>query len=379
MRLVLDGRTIRDHFPGIGRYTYNLALALAELAPTMALSVLYDPRQPNTRYDLAQLAAAPQVQLVPVAAANFSAAEQWRVPAALRRLGAEVYHSPYYGMPYRPSVPTVLTLYDLIPLRRPHEYRPLARLAFALTVRLAVAAAQHVLVISQASADDARRLLNVPTRKMTVTPLAADPAFAPQPAAAVAAVRARLGLPPAYALYVGSNKPHKNLPRLAETYARLPEAEAVPLVVAGHWDERYPEARSLAAAAGAQARVRFVGPVAAGDLPALYSGAELMVFASLAEGFGLPVLEAMACGTAVVCSDIPVLREVAGDAALCFDPAEAASMADALRRALADPALRRDLAQRGLARAASFSWRRVAETTLAVYEHAARGRRAVTR
>ena len=366
MRVMLDGRTIQDHFPGIGRYVYNLALALA--GGPIELWLLHDPAQANTRFDLGRLEAA-GARLVPIAARNFSPAEQWRVPDALQQHDVDVYHSPYYVMPYLPGRPTVLTLYDLIPLRQDEASRPLARLAFSASVRLAAAAAKHLITLSSASAADLQQTLGVPADKITVVPAAPDPQFAPQPEAVVAEVRRRLALPAAYALYVGSNKPHKNLPRLATAYASLPAADRLPLVIAGHWDPRYPEARQRAAAR--PGRVHLIGGVAQTDLAALYAGAAFFVFPSLEEGFGLPVLEAMACGTPVLCADLPVLREVGGDAALYFDPHQAEAIAAALERALSDADLLAGLRERGLARAQAFSWQRAAAATVQVYERVA--------
>jgi len=371
MRVALDARTIHDHFPGIGRYTFNLAAALPAVAPHLDLSLLVNPPGPgNSRYDLGKLARQPNLRLVPVHAPNFSLAEQWRLPALLRGLPLDVYHSPYYLMPYRPGVRSVVTLYDLIPLQQPEGYSSLTRLIFASAVRLAIRAAAQLITISQASARELQRRFGLSSSRLTVIPLAADPAFAPQPPAALAALRARLGLPGEYLLYFGSNKPHKNLLRLVQAYLALEGPP--PLMVAGHWDPRFPEARQLAQAAGQ--RVRFMGPVAAADLPALYSGAQLFVFPSLSEGFGLPPLEAMACGVPVVCSQASSLPEVVGDAGLLFDPADTIALVAVLQRALDDADLRHDLRQRGLARAAQFTWRATAEQTAAVYALAAQGK-----
>lgn len=371
MRVMLDGRTIQDHFPGIGRYTYNLALALAQLGSGLELSLLHDPRQANSRFDLARVSAA-GARLLPIAARNFSAAEQWRVPIELRRQQSEVYHSPYYLMPYRPGCPAVLTLYDLIPLRQAGGGRTAGTLAFNLSVRLAVSAADHIITLSPANAVDIQQTLGVPAAKVTPIPAAPDSQFAPVSAQVSAEARRRLALPPAYALYFGSNKPHKNLERLVTAYTANPAADHTPLVVAGHWDPRFTEARQRAAPW--PGRVHLIGPVAQADLAALYSGAAFFVFPSLEEGFGLPVLEAMACGTPVLCSDIPVLREVAGPAALYFDPQQPEAIGAALRQALSQPELLADLRARGFERAQAFSWARAAEATLAVYQSVRRAR-----
>lgn len=367
MRIVLDGRTIADHFPGIGRYTYNLASALADdLSPADELVLLHDSRRLNTHFDLAALGAHANLRLFDVQARIFSVAEQLRLPAQLRRLGATVYHSPYYRMPYRPGCPSVVTVHDLIPMRYPDYYSAAARLIFALTVRLAVRAARRVVAVSQAGANDLQELLELPHERLATVPEAPDPIFKPQPAEAVARVRARYELPAEYLLYFGSNKPHKNLPRLVRAFAQLaPTAGQAPLIIAGHWDKRYPQARQAAEALSAS--VKFIGPVAQADLPALYAGATLFAFPSMYEGFGLPPLEAMACGVPVACSNTSSLPEVVGEAALTFDPLDEAAMTAALAQGLNDAALRDDLRSRGLARAAQFTWARAAQQTFEIY------------
>jgi len=372
VRLVLDGRTIADHFPGIGRYAFNLAQGLASvLPPGDELVVLHDSRQPNTRFKLAELAGFPNVKLLEIAARNFSLAEQLRVPAALRRVRPAVYHSPYYVMPYWPGCPSVVTIHDLIPFRYPGDYSARARLIIGLTMRLAVRTTRQVITASQASAHDLVKLLGLAPERLTVVPYAPDPIFQPPSAAEVAAVRARYRLPAEYVLYLGSNKPHKNLPRLVQAYARLGDpASQTPLVIAGHWDERYQQAKQEAEALSAC--VSFSGPVRPQDVPALYGGAQLFVFPSLYEGYGLPPQEAMACGTPVACSSAASLVEVVGEAALLFDPLDEASIASALLRALSDAALRAELRRRGLAQARNFTWARTAQQSLAVYQAAVR-------
>jgi alpha-1,3-rhamnosyl/mannosyltransferase len=359
--IVLDARTATDHFPGIGRYVISLARALAQEAPELPPTLLYDPSAPSTRLAL------PDLPRIVCPASPFSLRQQWAVPRALQRVRATLYHSPYYLMPYRPCVSTVLTVYDLIPLLFPQHSTARARLLFRWATMLALRTAHHVIAISEAACSDLLRYFTIPAHKVTVVPLAAEATFRPQPPEAIAAIRARYGLPEHYALYLGSNKPHKNLPRLVEAWSRLtPHVSRFTLLIAGAWDPRYPEPRQRAEALGLDSII-WLGPIPEADLPALYSGATLFVFPSLYEGFGLPVLEAMACGVPVVCSNTSSLPEVAGEAAQLVDPLDVEAWAEAIRRLWEDENLRRELREKGLAQAARFSWGRTALETLGVY------------
>lgn len=366
MRIGIDGRYIADHYPGIGRYTFSLIEALSRLAADITLVVAIHPGQLNSRYSLAQLATRPHVRLEPLTVRPRSPLEQAHWPLAARRWSLDLLHSPYFYKPYLLPCPSVVTIYDLIPLVCPVPGSPGQRLVFRLMVGLALRTARAVIAISNATRADLIRYFNVRPERVHVTYLAADASFYPRPPAEVAAVRARYGLPDRYILYVGTNKPHKNLPHLVAAYAKI--GEAPPLVLAGREDPRYPEARRQTEALELGGRVVFPGDIAGADLPALYSGASLFVFPSLYEGFGLPPLEAMACGAPVVCSNRASLPEIVGDAALTFDPYDVDAIAGALRRALDDPDLCADLRARGLARAAQFSWERTAQETLRIYQ-----------
>jgi alpha-1,3-rhamnosyl/mannosyltransferase len=373
---ILDARTATPHFPGIGRYVTNLARALVPLlTDDERLTVIHDPAHPII------LPPSDAARSIPLAVSPFSLRQQWAVPRLLQdgrwsivhRPSSIIYHSPYIAMPYRPGLPALLTVYDLIPLRYPTHSTARARLLIRWMTRLALRATCHVIAISDFTRRDFMAEFGLSPERITAVPLAADPAFNPQPPAALTAVRTRYGLPERYVLYLGSNKPHKNLVRLVEAWAIVSgqrQAAGSRLVIAGAWDTRHPEARQHAEALGLADSIRWLGPVPEADLPALYAAATAFVFPSLYEGFGLPVLEAMACGTPVVCSDASSLPEVAGagqTAAILVDPLDTGALAAAVGRLMPDDALRRELTRRGLAQAAQFSWGRTAQATLEVY------------
>ena len=361
MPIVLDARTATDHFPGIGRYVVNLAQALLSLAPDLDLRLLCDPQARALRLAL------PNLPTTNLSVSPFSLQQQWRVRQQLRDLKATLYHSPYYLMPYRPGVPTVLTAYDVIPLVYPQYYTAPQRLIFRAAHTLALKTARVTLAISAATKVDLVQRFGVQPDRIVVTPLAADPRFVPQATSTIQAVREKYHLPEQFILYVGSNKPHKNLTRLVSAFSKSDISHlksGLSLVIAGSWDERYPEPKQAAAS---NERIHFLGPIADADLPALYAGALAFAFVSEYEGFGLPPLEAMACGTPVIASNTSSLPEVIGEAGLLIDPHDVDALAVALDRIVADENLRLDLKQRSLERAAQFSWEQTARLTLAVY------------
>jgi len=370
MRLLVDARAIQDHFPGIGRYTFNLIDALApQLDGELLVITHHAPRA--TQYDLNHLARHPNLTRIPTAIPIFSWRAQTALPRLIRSLKPDLVHFPYNVRPFWLDIPSLLTLYDIIPRRFPAYFTVRSRWQIELMQRLAIRSSRAFVAISQATAADFQRAYGVPAARITVTPLAADPIFQPQSPEIIAALRRRLALPDRYILYLGSNKPHKNLPRLIKAWANSQQStinnQRAVLVIAGAWDERYPEAKRLVEQQDLAGIVRFLGPVTNADLPALYAGAELFVFPSLYEGFGLPVLEAMACAAPVACSNTSSLPEIAGEAALTFDPTDVEAMAAAMNRLLGDSTLRADLAQRGSEQAGRFSWKRTAKATLPVY------------
>lgn len=361
----LDVRTATPHFPGIGRYVRNLARALVPLLEKdERLVLIEDSQHPLPLQDLL-------VTHVPLDASPFTLRQQWTVPRYLSRLGAACYHAPYYLMPFRPGVPTLLTVYDVIPLLFPQYTTSRARLLFRWMHLLALRAASWTVVVSETTRRDLDRYFAGVLRSTAVIPLAADPVFCPPTGEAIEAIKRRYALDSPYVLYLGSSKPHKNLPRLIEAWAEIQRyfSDHV-LVIAGLGNART-MMRGLSP--DLSGTVRWLGSVTDEVLAPLYGGARLFVFPSLYEGFGLPVLEAMACGAPVVCSAIDALLEVAGDAALYFNPEEIEDIADALVRALEDESLREHLSHAGLQRAAFFSWTRVAQATLALYRQLAAG------
>ncbi len=377
--IAIDGRFIADHFPGIGRYTYNLIDALARVAPDDRFILLHNPALKNSRYDLAALTGYSNLKLRRVDVPTRSLREQFQSPSSNLQSPISIFHSPYYIKPYFLAARSVVSIFDLIPLRVPNDLpNAFARLAFRTANWLAPRPAARIIAPSHATRDDLIAMLGVPREKITVVPLAADARFAPQPENEIARVRDKYALPREYALSVGINKPHKNLATLLRAWARV-DAQAT-LVIAGAWDARYSNfgfrisdfgMMSPSVIRNPQSAIR-VSNIPDADLPALYSGARVFVMPSLYEGFGLPALEAMACGAPVIAANASSLPEVVGDAALLFDPRDANALAQLIARVLDDAALRDELRGKSLARAQNFSWERTAGATIKVYKEASR-------
>ena len=304
--------------------------------------------------------------------------EQVAFPRAARAARVAVAHVPYFASPLLPACPTVVTVHDLIPLVLPaYRSSALVRAYIGLVSR---AARRVALVLTDAEATRAEivRRLGIPEGRVRAVPLAAGPGFRPlSDAASLAEVRGRYGLPERYFLYLGGFDRRKNLATLfralAEAHRREPGLPV--LAVAGALPPRetplIPDPCRLAREAGVVEGVRFLGRVAEGDKPALYSGATAFLFPSRYEGFGLPVLEALACGVPVACADATSLPEVAGPGGLLVGPDDVAGWADAILRLARDEALRARLRALGLAHASGFSWERTARETAAAYRDVA--------
>ncbi len=298
--------------------------------------------------------------------------EQFLAPLLLRRSGADLFHGVHSVVPLTCPVPSVVTVHDLAFIRFPGTFRAYNRLYLDLATRLSVRRAARILVVSEHTRREVIGLLGVDPEQVVVTPNAVRAHFRPPDPAVLEAFRARRGLPERFVLYVGTLEPRKNLTTLLEAYARVAQRLAAPLLVGGGKGWLYDAVFQRLEALGLREQVRFVGYLEEEELPLWYAAATVFVFPSIYEGFGMPPLEAMACGTPVVASNTSSLPEVVGDAGLTVSPYDPEALAEAIIRVLDDAELRQELRERGLRQARAFSWRMTAERTLAAYEAAAR-------
>lgn len=373
MRVCIDVSAAVGQTAGIARYVRELTLALHRLPDGPHLSLFHNRQHQDH---------------LPVALGNHT---RTRIPLGNRlwRLWllsglslprqwtrdlsqSDLFHATDVTLP-KLAMPSVLTVYDLTPMLFPQFHARLNRWYQRMTLPKMLTRAAAVIAISQKTKDDLVRSFQVDPARIHVTMLGVDHTrFASQPKEeALAQVHAATGIEAPYVLAVGTLEPRKNLMALLHAYATLPPSTP-PLVLTGSqgWGDQVLTA--MVEQLQLKERVRFTGYVADEVLPALYAAAELFVYPSLYEGFGLPVLEAMACGVPVITSQTSSLPEVTGDAAVLVDPRRSDQIATAIQTLLASPAQCRALREAGLARAHTFSWAKCAGETLNVYRHVLR-------
>ncbi len=295
--------------------------------------------------------------------------EQTRL-AALSR-GLDLLHGLAFASPLACACPAVVTVHDLSFYRYPQAFRRFNRSYLGWITRISVRKAARVIAVSESTRRDVIALCGVSPERVVVVPNGVSGEFCPADARTIAEFRRRNGLPERFILFVGTLEPRKNIERLLEAYARMiggrAAGDAPALVIAGAKGWFYDAIFARAERLGLADRVIFPGFVPADELPWWYRAAELFVYPSLFEGFGLPVLEAMACGTPSITSNVSSLPEVAGDAAVLVAPEDSAALAAAMARVLDEPALAAQMAAAGLRQAARFPWTRTAQETVAVY------------
>jgi glycosyltransferase involved in cell wall biosynthesis len=297
---------------------------------------------------------------------------------ASRRWSADLLHVPYWAAPLYANVPTVVTVHDLIPALLPAYSGGALGKLYTRLVSLSARRAQLVLTDSHASREDILTHLSLTPERVEVIPLAASARFRPvSDPGVLERARKAYDLPPRYLLYLGGFEARKNVAGILRAYARL-DQEDVALVIAGRLPTRtsavIQDPRPLAAELGIAEKVRFCGWVEEEDKPALYSSALAYLFPSHYEGFGLPPLEAMSCGTPVVVSDRASLPEIVGDGGLYVAPDDVDALAQAMRKLAANPELRQTLSQAALAQSARYTWPKTAQATLAAYQRALKSR-----
>ena len=364
MRIAIDVRKLHDY--GIGTYIRNLVTHLHRLDSTTEYILLSKPDDRTFASGLGE-----NFRIVSQPAGSYSISEQIRIPIQLKREAIDLFHAPHYTLPALTPCRSIVTIHDCIHLRFP-QYLP-NRFAYGYA-RAALWTATHrsdrVLTVSEASKQDILSFFDIPADKITVIPNAIDDCFfVPPPDKNIERIRERYQLQPPFLLYVGNVHPHKNLERLLDAFYKVRSRghDDLTLLIIGDDITRYAKLRRAVHRYQLHRCVRFLGFVPNETLRVLYHLARAFVFPSLYEGFGLPPLEAMASGTAVVTSNVSSLPEVTGGAAVLVDPQSQDAIADGICRVLEDNVFREELVAKGRARAKQFSWDRSIQHILEIY------------
>jgi glycosyltransferase involved in cell wall biosynthesis len=386
VRIGINSFFLQKPATGTGQYLINLLKGLDEvdrdndyvlLSPRLrhAYSV-YWPELSERRFQNVEVA-------TKLARAGENLEKLWWEQVGLVQLArsesVDILHCPYFAGPIVSPFPRVITIHDVIPYVLPeYAWRKISHL-YVWLVSLAAKRADAIIAVSECSRRDIERTLRIPAERIHVILNAVDESFKPLTDSwHLAAVRERYSIGERYLLYVGGFDLRKNVPRLIRAYAALPSElrQEYQLVIAGRLHllghPLYPDPRPLVRELGLEDQVVFTGQIREQDKAPLYSGCTIFVFPSLYEGFGLPVLEAMACGAAVITSNVSALPEVVGDTGVLVDPKDDRALTEAMAALLANPARRAELGRRARERSQQFTWRQVAEKTLAVYREIAR-------
>lgn len=363
MHIGLDARLTHYRLGGISTYIRRLIDALARIDPDNTYTVFHSRKSQQRLSD--------RLQQRPLWTPPHHRLERLALSVELARFRLDVLHSPDFIPPLHGAKHHVITVHDLNFLRVPQQKDGAAQRYYNEQIRWAVRHADHILAVSETTKSDLILLLGTPSDKITVQPHGVDTHFRPLDPPNIEAERKILGLPERYILFVGTLEPRKNIPALLTAFRELhrSQAEMPALVLAGRIGWLFEEtAAQITAMQQAGLPIHCRDDIEDHQLPALYNAAEVLVLPAFYEGFGLPVLEAMACGTPVIASNISSLPEVLGDAGLLIDPYQPDTLTAALMRVLTDSTLRVRMRQQGIVRAHDFTWERSAQIALSVYQ-----------
>lgn len=348
---------------GTGRYTLELARSLREL-PGLDLSVMWPQALGTPDYNAGRLI------IRSGEAVSRLIDDQWRIDGFARLAGASLAHYPANVGLLRGNLPFVLTLHDLSFLRHPEWYTRSRALYYRLAASRSAHRARRIITGSAYTKADIIQRLGIPEDLIDVTPYGVRPVFRPVDYAAQGEAIEALEIPDQYFVYAGTLEPRKNLPRLIRAWDQTASEHPFDLVIVGREGWKLDAFQSALLGARHRDRIHCVGHLPEAQLIAVISAARAFLWPSLFEGFGLPPLEAMACGTPVLSSNTSSLPEVCGDAAILVDPLNVEAIADGIRRLATDNRLREDYRLRGRARAKQFTWDRTAQLTLDAYRRA---------
>lgn len=369
MRIGIDARMFSSEFTGIGRYVYELVENLANIDKKNSYVIFmnkeeFEKFEPRSK----------RIEKVLVNAKHYSLAEQIGFWRTLKKANLDLMHFTHFNAPILYKKPSVVTIHDLTlsfyPGKKMNSWYH--KLAYNLVLKNAVKNAKKIIAVSENTKADLVEMLKTGPGKVTVIYEGVNENFTPKENRGEnEEILKKYGITKDFLLYTGVWRGHKNLVNLIKAFSFLKQEEAgfeAQLVITGNEDPYYPEVKRTVVELGLEHDVIFPGMVPEDELVSLYQSAKLYVFPSLYEGFGLPPLEAMRCGTPVVASKTACIPEICGDNALFFDPYDITDMANVIRRVWIDESLQKELREYGLRHSLKFSWEKMAEKTLELYE-----------
>jgi glycosyltransferase involved in cell wall biosynthesis len=366
MRIAINTLAMKRELYGVGNYIKNLVSALARLDRENEY-VLF--ASADNACHLRGLGENFSIELAPSSRMLRLPWEQSVLPLRLRRKRIDVYHGATFVAPLIKMCVHVVSILDMTFHLTPERHSLVKRAYFRAMIPQMARRSEKVIAISESTKRDLLRLLEIKEEKICVTHLGVDKRFRPvTDEQELTRVREKYNLPAKYILYVGLIEPRKNVEALVDAYHADSLHTEFDLVLAGNLGWGYAPLLAKVANSRVRNRIRMPGYVADADLPALFSMAAVFVYPSVYEGFGLPVLEAMACGTPVITSKVSSLPEVAGEAAILVDPSDPKALASALQSVLGDEHLGKSLSEKGMQRAGLFTWEKTAQKTLGVYK-----------
>ncbi len=353
---------------GTGVYTTQLAARTPRLMKEGAVTVIW-PAHVSWPKQFEDSPANVQKRAIRSASARIRY-DQFGIRRDIRAARADIVHYPANVGSVFSLRNMVLTIHDLTFFHNPSWYRAERARYYCWAVARSARHASRIIAVSTATANEICRVLNIPADRIDVVHNGVDERYTPRNEGEQLAAKGKYRLPDRYVLFVGTIEPRKNVARIIQAWARIAEDIQEDLVIAGRDGWKVAPIRQEADLTDHVRRIHFPGFIEDDDLPAVMSGATALVYPSLYEGFGIPVVEAMACGVPVLTSNVSSLPEIAGDAALTEDPTNVGALADSMRMLATDEALRNELSEKGLKRSKRYSWTNAAEQTLETYRRA---------
>lgn len=342
------------NWSGIGRYASNL---INKFSLELKNKLLLSTSNPNNEF----------FEIIKIYSNIFSIEEQFELPILNFKNKIDLFHSPHFVFPIFNPGKLILTIHDLTPLLFPDVFSIKARIYMKTMIWLSKFKADKIITVSQNTKDDLVEMFNYNPEKIKVIYNGVDSSYEfIDNKKLISEIKYKYNTGENFLLYVGNIKPHKNLPVLLKALSNIDKQNK--LIIVGKRDKAYNEIFDIIDQYNLKDRIIFTGFVSDEDLISLYNAATVFVYPSLYEGFGLPPLEAMACGTPVITSNVSSLPEVVGDAAITIDPNNVNGLAEAINRVLGDEVLQNTMIKKGIERAKEFTWEKTARETIRVYE-----------